>query len=77
MRDIAVIDEPFVREAAAVARAQVAAHPVVVEVVVVGSRAERYAARRRGRAGEELVAVRGIGSHRVVVDFDVDIVLEG
>ena len=48
MRDIAVIDEAFMDQAAAVACAQVAAYPVVIEVVVVGARAECDAASRRG-----------------------------
>ena len=40
MFDVAVIAEPKVSEAAAVTRAQIPAHPVVVELVVVGAGAE-------------------------------------
>ena len=40
MLDVAVVDVPEVNDAAAVARAQIPAHPVVVELVVVGAGAE-------------------------------------
>ena len=42
VRDVAVIDEPDVGDATAVARAQVAAYPVELELVVIGAIAEHY-----------------------------------
>ena len=42
--NVAIPAESKVREAAAVTTAQIAAHPIVVEFVVVGSRADGYAA---------------------------------
>ena len=58
--DVAVVAEAEVTEAAAVARAQVAAHPVVVELVVVGAGAEADAARSGRRGREQFVADGGV-----------------
>ena len=55
--DHAVVNEPIVGKASTVARAQVAAHPVVGEVIEVGAGAERDTAGRRGRGRVDLVTV--------------------
>ncbi len=74
--DVAVVAEAEVRETATVATAEVAAHPVVVELVVVRTGAERHPARggRRGRV--DLVAVRRIVRDRVVVHVHIGVVHE-
>ena len=60
MLDVAVVAEAEVTEAAAVAGAQVAADPVVVELVVVGAGAEADAACPRRRGREQFVAGGGV-----------------
>ena len=52
---------------AAVARAQVAADPVVVELIIVGTGAEADTAGRRGRARKQRVASRSVVGDRVVM----------
>ena len=71
--DVAVVAEPEVTDAAAVTGAQVAAHPVVVELVVVGAGAEADAARARRRGREQLVAGRGVQRDVVVVHVHVQV----
>ena len=73
MLDVAVLDEPEVGNSAAVTGAQVAAHPVVVELVVVGARAEGDAARARRSGREQFVALRSVRRDRVVVDVHVQV----
>ena len=53
--------------------ADVAAHPVVVELVVVVAGAEGGAAAARQRAGEQLIAERGVVGDAVVVHVDVQL----
>ena len=72
--DVTVVDEAQVAEAAAVAGAQVAAHPVVVELVVVGAGADADTARARRRGREQLVAGGGVQRDVVVVDVDVQVI---
>ncbi len=73
MLDVAVVAEPDMSEAAAVTGAQIAAHPVVVELVEVGTVAEGHTARPGWRGREQLVADRGVLRDRVVVDVDVHV----
>ena len=58
--DIAVVDESEVSDASAFGRADVSAHPVVVELVVVGAGAEAGAAASRQSAGEQFIPERGV-----------------
>ncbi len=62
--------------ATAVACAQVAADPVVVDQVTVGARADRDAAGARGRAGEQRVTDRRVVRDRVVMHVHVHVQLE-
>src|SRR5437667_10134880 len=67
VRDGAVVAEADVHNTAAVARAQVAADPVVVELIIVGTGAEADTAGRRGRARKQRVASRSVVRDRVVM----------
>ena len=58
-----------VSEAASVTRAQVSAHPVVVEAVIVGAGAERDTTAARGRCREQFVAFGRVHRHRIVVNL--------
>ena len=71
VRDDAVVAEARVRHPARVARAQVAADPVVFELVAVGTRAEADATGGRRRARIQRVADRRIARDRVVVHVHV------
>ena len=53
--DIPVVDESQVNQASAFTRGEVSAHPVVVELVVVGTGAESRAAATRQSAGEQFI----------------------
>ena len=75
-RDLAVVAEAKVRDTAAVAPADVAAHPVVVELVVVRSGAEGHPTRRGRRGRVDLVPVRRIAGDRVVVHVHIVVVQE-
>ena len=68
--DVAVLAEADVRDTTTVAGAEVAAHPVVGEVVVVGARIDADTTRAGWRRGEDLIAERRIVDHCVVVDVD-------
>src|SRR5205085_7065470 len=71
--DVAVVAEPRVGEPAAIPGAQIAAHPVVVELVVVRSGADADAARSCRRAGEQLVTGGRVQRDIVVLDSHVHI----
>src|SRR5207248_10859012 len=71
--DVAVVAEPKVAEPAAIAGAQIAAHPVVVELVVVRAGADADAARSCRRGGEQLVAGRRVQRDIVVLDGHVHV----
>jgi hypothetical protein len=66
--DVAVVTEPEVSDDDAVTRAQISAHPVVVELVEVGTGTDADAACPRRCAREPLVARGGVTRDRVVVD---------
>ena len=72
--DVAVLAEAEVNDATAVAGAQVAAHPVVVEPVEVRAGAEADAARTCRGGREQLVAHGGVLVIAVVVHVDVHVV---
>ena len=69
--DVSIIDEPVVGEATAVTAAQIAAHPVVVEFVIVGAGAEGDSAGRRRSGRVQFVAVGRIADDIVVVHVHV------
>src|SRR5207253_1973146 len=71
--DVAVVADPEVAEPAAIPAAQIAAHPVVVELVVVGAGADADAARSRRRGGEQLVAGGRVQRDIVVLDVHVHV----
>ena len=71
--DVAVVDESEVSDTSAFTRADVSAHPVVVELVVVGAGAEGGAAAARQGAGEQFIAERGVAGDVVVVHVDVQV----
>ena len=73
MLDIPVPDEPNVTDAAAVTRAHVPAHPVVVELVVVGTGAEGRPACPGRRSREQFVADGIVQRDRVVMDVHVQV----
>ena len=73
MLDVAVVAETVMRQTAAVTGAQVAAQPVVVELVVVRAVAEVDTARPGRRRREQLIAGRGVRRDRVVVDVHVHV----
>ena len=56
MLDLGIPDVAELSKPAAISRAQVAAYPVVIETVVVGTGAERDATRTRWCRGEQLIA---------------------
>ena len=74
--DVAVVAEPDVSETAAVTGAQVAAHPVVVELVEVRTIAQAGTARPRRCRREQLVAGGGVLRDRVVVHVHVHVEAE-
>ena len=67
MLDVAVIAEPEVRDAAPVTHAQIAAHPVVIKLVVVGAVAEGDTTSRCRRVGVQFVAIGSVKCDRVVM----------
>ena len=67
MLDIAVLDFSEVNDTSAFTRAQVSAHPVVVELVIVGAGAEGRAAAACQSRREQLIAKRGVIRNVVVV----------
>ena len=69
--DAAIPDESQLRNASAITGAQVAAHPVVVELVVVGAGAEGDAARSRRSSREQFIALGRVRRDRVVVHVHV------
>ena len=71
MLNAAIPDEPELRNASAITGAQVAANPVVVELVVVGARAEGHATRSRRSRREQLIALGGVRRDRVVVNVHI------
>ena len=71
--DIAVLDFPEVSDPAALTSAEVAAHPVVVELVVVVAGAEGRAAAARERGGEQFVAEGGVVRDHVVMHVHVNL----
>src|SRR5271165_3991133 len=71
--DVAVVAESQVSDAAAVTAAQIAADPVVVELVVVGAGADAHAASPRRGAGEQLVAGGRVQRDIVVMNVDVQV----
>ncbi len=75
--DVAVVAQPEVGKAAAITRADVAANPVVLEQVVVGTGAEADSAGRHWRGGVQFVAVSSILGDVVVVHVHVLVVTEG
>ena len=73
MLDGAVVAEPDVPDAAAVTGAQIPAHPVVAELVVVRTVAERHPARPRRCRREQFVADGHVRRDRVVVHVHVQV----
>ena len=71
--DVAVVAQAHVTDTASVAAAQVAADPVVVELVVVGAGADADTARPRRRAGEQFVTGGRVQRDVVVVDVDAQV----
>ncbi len=71
MLDIAVVAEAVVGHAAAITAAQIAADPVVVELVVVGARAERHPAGRAWRGGVQFVAEGTVSGDGVVMHVHI------
>ena len=71
--DVTVVAEADVRDTAAVTGAQIAAHPVVVELVEVRAIADGDATGpRRGRR-EQLITGRGVPRNRIVMQVHVAI----
>src|SRR5205814_6831195 len=74
--DVAVVAVPDVTDTAAVTGAQVAAYPVVVELVEIRAVAEAGTARPRRCRREQLVAGGGVLGDRIVVDVHVHVEAE-
>ena len=77
MLDVTEVAEPKLTDAAAVARAQIPAQPVVVELVEVGTGAEADTACPCRRGREQFVAARRVQRDPVVVHVHVQIVAVG
>src|SRR5258708_27116367 len=75
--DVAVVAQSKVGAAATVTGTNVAAHPVVVELVIIGTRTDGDTTGRHGRGRVQLVAVGRILRHVVIVHIDVLVVTEG
>ncbi len=71
MFDVSIHAKPKVSHASAIAHAQVAAHPIVIEAIVIGAVTERHAARRRRCVGVQFVTVSGVAGDRIVVHVHV------
>ena len=71
VRNVTVVAEAEVNHATAVTRTEVAAHPVVVEAVIVRTSAERDTTAASRGCREQLVAEGGIAGDRVVVHVRV------
>ena len=63
----------WLRNASAITSTEVAANPVVVEPVAVGTRAEGHAAGARGTCREQFIALGGVRRDRIVVNVDVHV----
>src|SRR5437879_13631957 len=66
--DVTIVAEPKVTDAAAVTGAQVAADPIVVELVVVGAGAEADATCPRRRGRDQIAADGGVQGDIVVMN---------
>src|SRR5207302_2321189 len=71
--DVAIEGEPDMADAAAISTAQIAAYPVVVELVIVGAGADADAARTRRTGREQFIAGGRIPCDIVVMDIQIDV----